>query len=53
MAFGSLILSAGFASALVASADRREQDSAMHARIARAGARHDRLLALNVDKIAD
>ena len=42
-----------FASALVASADRREQDYAMHARIARAGARHDRLLALNVDKIAD
>ena len=42
-----------FVSALVASADRREQDYAMHSRIARAGARHDRLLALNVDKIAD
>ena len=42
-----------FASALVASADRRGQDYVLHARIARAGARHDRLLALNLDKIAD
>ena len=42
-----------FASALVASADRRRQDYAMHARIARAGADGDRLLARNVDKIAN
>ena len=40
-----------FASALVASADRRPQDYAAHARIARAGARGDRLLALNLDKL--
>jgi hypothetical protein len=40
-----------FASALVASADRRQQDYATHARIARAGARGDRLLALNLDKL--
>jgi hypothetical protein len=40
-----------FASALVASADRRQQDYAAHARIARAGARGDRLLALNLDKL--
>ena len=42
-----------FASALVASADRRRQDYAVHARIARAGADSDRLLARNVDKIAN
>lgn len=40
-----------FASALVASADRRQQDYAAHARLARAGARGDRLLALNLDKL--
>ena len=42
-----------FASALVASADRRDADYALHARLARAGARSDRLLALNLDKIRD
>jgi hypothetical protein len=41
------------ASALVAAADRRQQDYALQARLARAGARGDRLLALNVDKIAN
>lgn len=42
-----------FASALVASADRRQADYALNARLARAGARSDRLLALNLDKIRD
>ena len=42
-----------FAAALVSSADRRRGDHALHARLARAGARTDRLLALNLDKIAD
>ena len=42
-----------FASALVASADRRQQDYLANARLARAGARGDRLLALNLDKIAN
>jgi hypothetical protein len=42
-----------FASALVASADRRQADYAMNARLARAGVRSDRLLALNLDKIRD
>lgn len=41
-----------FASALVASADRRTTDYALHARLARAAARSDRLLALNIDKVA-
>lgn len=40
-----------FAAALVASADRRQQDYVVHARLARAGARGDRLLALNLDKL--
>ena len=40
-----------FASALVASADRRQADYAMNARLARAGAGSDRLLARNLDKI--
>lgn len=42
-----------FAAALVSSADRRSADYALHARLARDGARNDRLLALNVDKIAN
>jgi len=42
-----------FAAALVSSADRRSGDHASHARLARAGARTDPLLALNLDKIAD
>jgi hypothetical protein len=42
-----------FAAALVSAADRRSGDHALHARLARAGARSDRLLALNLDKIAD
>ena len=42
-----------FASALVASADRRQADYATNARLARAGVRSDRLLALNLDKIRD
>jgi len=42
-----------FASALVASADRRQSDFALNARLARAGVRSDRLLALNLDKIRD
>lgn len=41
-----------FASALVASADRRQADYAANARLARAAARGDRLLALNLDRIA-
>jgi hypothetical protein len=41
------------AAALVASADRRRGDYAVHARAARAGARADRLVALNLDKIAN
>jgi hypothetical protein len=41
-----------FAAALVASADRRQQDYETQARIARAGAAADRLLALNVGQIA-
>ena len=40
-----------FASALVASADRRSGDYAEQARLARAGASRDRLLALNIDKL--
>ncbi len=40
-----------FASALVASADRRSGDYAKQARLARAGASRDRLLALNIDKL--
>ena len=42
-----------FAAALVASADRRDADHARHARLAHAGTRHDRLLALNARKLAD
>ena len=42
-----------FAAALVSSADQREVDYAVHARVARAGARGDRLLARNLDKIPD
>lgn len=42
-----------FASALVASADQRRHDYAVQARLARTGARGDRLLALNLDKIAN
>ena len=41
-----------FAAALVASADERKADYATHSRIAQAGMRHDRLLALNVARIA-
>ena len=41
------------AAALVASADQRTVDYERHARFARAGARDDRLAALNLDKIAD
>lgn len=40
-----------FASALVASADRRNGDYAQQARLARAGASRDRLLARNIDKL--
>ncbi len=42
-----------FAAALVSSADRRGSDQALHARLACAGARTDRLLALNLDRIPD
>lgn len=41
-----------FAAALVASADERKTDVASHTRIARAGAGRDRLVALNIGKIA-
>ncbi|TWI06161.1 hypothetical protein IP90_00425 [Luteimonas cucumeris] len=41
-----------FAAALVASADERKADVAVHARSARAGADRDRLVALNLDQIA-
>jgi hypothetical protein len=41
------------AAALVATADRRTRDYELHARVARAGARGDRLAALNLDKIAN
>ena len=40
-----------FAAALVAKADERQADRLVHARAARAGARGDRLLALNLDQI--
>lgn len=40
-----------FAAALVATADERKADYAMHSRIAQAGTRQDRLLALNVARI--
>lgn len=42
-----------FASALVSSADQRRADYAADARLARAGAGRDRLLARNIAKIAD
>lgn len=42
-----------FAAALIAAADRRKADYATHARIARVGASRDRLLALNLDQIAN
>lgn len=42
-----------FAAALVAGADERNADHAVHARIARGGASGDRLLARNLDKIDD
>jgi hypothetical protein len=42
-----------FAAALIAAADRRQADYAMHARIARVGAHRDRLLGLNLDQIAN
>lgn len=42
-----------FASALVSSADHRRADYAVDARLARAGAGRDRLLARNIAKIAD
>lgn len=41
-----------FAAALVASADERKTDVASHTRIARAGASRDRLVALNLNQIA-
>jgi hypothetical protein len=41
-----------FAAALVATADQRKTDIASHTRIARAGASRDRLLALNLNQIA-
>jgi hypothetical protein len=40
-----------FAAALVAEADARHVDRLRHARAARAGARSDRLLALNLRQI--
>lgn len=40
-----------FAAALVASADERKADYAVHSRIAQAGTRQDRLLALNVAQV--
>ncbi len=42
-----------FASALVAGADERQRDRIAHARLARAGAGGDRLLALNLRQLAD
>lgn len=42
-----------FAAALVASADRRTADAASHTRLARAGAGSDRLVAMNLSKIAN
>ena len=42
-----------FAAALIAAADQRKSAYATHARIARAGASNDRLLALNVQQIAN
>ena len=42
-----------FAAALIAAADRRKDDYAMHARVARVGASHDRLLARNLHQIAN
>jgi len=42
-----------FAAALIAGADQRKSAYATHARIARAGAKNDRLLALNVQQIAN
>ncbi len=41
-----------FASALVSSADQRQADEALQARLARAGVEADRLLALNIGQIA-
>lgn len=41
-----------FAAALVASADDRKSDIASHSRLARAGAGRDRLVAMNLSKIA-
>jgi len=42
-----------FAAALIAAADQRKNDYATHARVARSGATHDRLLALNLHQIAN
>lgn len=42
-----------FAAALVASADEREPERALHARLAQAGAAGDRLLAANIAKLSD
>ena len=42
-----------FAAALIAAADQRKNDYATHARVARGGASHDRLLALNLHQIAN
>ena len=42
-----------FAAALIAAADQRRTDYATHARVARGGASHDRLLALNLHQIAN
>ncbi len=42
-----------FAAALIAAADQRKGDYATHARVARAGSRRDRLLALNLHQIAN
>lgn len=42
-----------FAAALIAAADQRKADYAAHARVARSGASRDRLLALNLQQIAN
>lgn len=42
-----------FAAALVATADERKNDVAVHTRLARAGAGSDRLVAMNLNKIAN
>jgi hypothetical protein len=41
-----------FAAALVAAADERRADYDTHARVARAGAGADRLLARNIEKVS-